>query len=304
MSDTHFSADGDDEHQRSWLERISDAFLRDPRDREELIQILRDAQQRDLLDIEALAMIEGVLQVAEMQVRDIMVPRNQMVVVERDARPEDYLPVLVESAHSRFPVIGEDKDEVVGILLAKDLLSYFAKPSELFDIREILRPVVFIPESKRLNVLLKEFRASRNHMAVVVDEYGGVSGLVTIEDVLEQIVGEIEDEHDYDEGLDIIRTNDGSYAIKALTPINDFNETFGTHFDDEDFDTVGGLVLSQFGHMPKRGETIALDRCRFTVVRADNRRIHLLRMTLLDVPAQESSQGQEPPANDASRADR
>jgi magnesium and cobalt transporter len=267
--------------QRSWLERLSLLFG-EPRDREQLVEVLRDAQRRNLLDAEALAMIEGVLQVSEMQVRDIMIPRSQMIVLDRDASPEEWLPIVIKTGHSRFPVIGESRDEVVGILLAKDLLRHFAEPhSGPFDPREVMRPPVFIPESKRLNVLLKEFRASRNHMAIVVDEYGGVAGIVTIEDVLEQIVGEIEDEHDIEEGAFVLPHGDSRYTIKALTPIPDFNEYFGADFSDEEFDTVGGLVLHGFGHLPKRGEVITIGRFRFKVLRADNRRLHLLQVVPL-----------------------
>ncbi|MEO6696605.1 MAG: transporter associated domain-containing protein [Gammaproteobacteria bacterium] len=272
----------------SWLERLGQAFSGEPQDRDQLIELLRDAQKRNLLDIDALAMTEGVLQVSEMQVRDIMVPRSQMVVVERDVPPEEFLPVIIESAHSRFPVIGESRDEVIGILLAKDLLAYFSAGRKgAFQVRDVLRPAVFIPESKRLNVLLKEFRASRNHMAIVVDEYGGVSGLVTIEDVLEQIVGEIEDEHDVEEENYITKHSDVSYTVKAITPIEDFNKQFGTDFSDEEFDTIGGLVVHDFGRLPKRGEGMELGNLRLRVLRADNRRLHLLRVTL---PASASSE--------------
>lgn len=265
---------------RTWLERLSFALSGEPKDQEQLVELLRDAQQRDLLDPDALAMIEGVLQVAEMQVRDIMVPRAQMVVVERDAPLGQILPVIIESAHSRFPVIGDNRDEVVGVLLAKDLLVYSGPDgSKNFDVRNILRPVVFIPESKRLNVLLKEFRASRNHMAIVVDEYGGVAGLVTIEDVLEQIVGEIVDEHDVDEDAYIKKHNDNVCAVKALTPIEEFNHYFLSNFSDEEFDTIGGLVMQRFGRLPRRGEVISIDRFRFKVLNADGRRIHLLEVT-------------------------
>ena len=268
--------------QRSWLDKISQALLGEPRDREELLQFLRDAQQRNLFDTEALAMIEGVLQVSEMQVRDIMIPRSQIFVVERDAAPEDIMPILVESGHSRFPVIGESRDEIVGILLAKDLLAYFMNGNrEHFNIRNTLRPVVFIPESKRLNVLLKDFRSNRNHMAIVVDEYGGVAGLVTIEDVLEQIVGEIVDESDIEEEEFIKKHSETRYNVKALTPIDEFNEYFKSDFADEEFDTIGGLILKQFGHLPKRGETIVLDKWQFSVLRADNRRIYLLEVKII-----------------------
>ncbi|HFD78901.1 MAG TPA: CBS domain-containing protein [Gammaproteobacteria bacterium] len=267
---------------RSWIDRLSQALLAEPRDREQLIHILREAEGRGLLDADALAMIEGVLQVAEMQVRDIMIPRSQMVVVNRDATPEELLQRAIDSGHSRFPVIGDSRDEVVGVLLAKDLLRYFARAEgESFSMRDNLRPVVFVPESKRLNVLLKEFRASRNHLAVVVDEYGGVAGMVTIEDVLEQIVGEIEDEHDIDEGTFIRKYSDTSYTVKALTPIDEFNEYFGTDFSDEEFDTIGGLVTDRLGRLPKRGETVLLGDMSFQVINADKRRIHLLKLTLL-----------------------
>lgn len=265
---------------RSWLERLSVALLGEPKDREQLVNLLRDAQQRDLLDPDALGMIEGVLQVSEMQVRDVMVPRAQMVVVERDAGLRDILPVATESAHSRFPVIGDSRDEIAGVLLAKDLLTYFGPEGEKsFNVRNILRPAVFIPESKRLNILLKEFRASRNHMAIVVDEYGGVAGLVTIEDVLEQIVGEIVDEHDIEEDAYIKKHNDNVFAVKALTPVDEFNAYFNSNFSDEEFDTIGGVVMQRFGRLPRRGEAISIDRFRFKVLSADSRRIHLLQVT-------------------------
>ena len=271
--------------QRSWIDRLSHALLGEPRDREQLVHVLREAQTRGLFDADAQSMIEGVLQVADMQVRDIMIPRSQMVVVSRDASPGQLVQVAIESGHSRFPVVGESRDEVVGVLLAKDLLRYSSKPDgEHFSIREILRPAVFVPESKRLNVLLKDFRASRNHMAVVVDEYGGVSGMVTIEDVLEQIVGEIEDEHDIDEETFIRKFSEVNYAVKALTPIEDFNEYFGTGFSDEEFDTIGGLVTAQLGRLPKRGETVLLDNMSFQIIRADNRRLYLMKVTLLSNP--------------------
>jgi magnesium and cobalt transporter len=267
--------------QISWLDRLSQALLIEPKDREQLTLLLRNAQQRNLLDADALTMIEGVLEVAEMQVRDIMIPRSQMVVVSDDVSPEEFLPVVIESAHSRFPVIGDNRDEVIGILLAKDLLAYFTQQErENFNIRDILRPAVFIPESKRLNVLLKEFRANRNHMAIVVDEYGGVAGLVTIEDVLEQIVGDIEDEHDFAEDLFIVKHTESRYTAKALTPIDEFNKEFGTDFSDDEFDTIGGLLISKFGHVPARGEETAIGRFKFKVLRADSRRIHLLQLSI------------------------
>jgi magnesium and cobalt transporter len=268
---------------RTWLERLSQRILgEEPPDREQLVEHLREAEQKDLLDAEALSMMEGVLQVSDMQVRDIMVPRSQMVVIDSEQAPEAFVSTIIDSGHSRFPVIGDTRDEVEGILLAKDLLQYFARGNKRrpFDIRDVMRPAVFIPESKRLNVLLREFRSSRNHMAIVADEYGGVGGLVTIEDVLEQIVGEIDDEHDTEEDAYVKSLGDGEYTVKALTPIEDFNEQFGTRFSDQEFDTIGGLVVKAFGHLPERGETQTVGDVRFTVVRADNRRIHLLRMLL------------------------
>jgi magnesium and cobalt transporter len=226
-------------------------------------------------------MLEGVLSVAETQVRDVMVPRSQMVVIERDAPREATMRMVIESGHSRFPVIGDDKDEITGIVLAKDLLRHFAEePDGAFSLREYVRPAIFIPESKRLNVLLKDFRANRNHMAIVVDEYGGVAGLVTIEDVLEQIVGEIGDEHDVDEAEAIAQLAADRWAVRALTPIEDFNEYFGADFSDDEFDTVGGLVIGALGRLPRRGERATVGRFQLKVLRADNRRIHLVEVTV------------------------
>ncbi|MBL8528196.1 MAG: CBS domain-containing protein [Burkholderiales bacterium] len=262
----------------TWLERIGSLLMREPEDREQLVQLLHSAYDRDLLDADALAMIEGVMQVSEMQARDIMIPRSQMDVIDIEDSPDKFVPLVIETGHSRFPVIGDNKDDVIGVLLAKDLLRYYAGEEE-FNVREMLRPAVFIPESKRLNVLLKDFRSNRNHMAIVVDEYGGVAGLVTIEDVLEQIVGEIEDEYDYDEPGDNIVPEKGSgFRVKAITEIGDFNDAFGTTYSDQDFDTVGGLVISRFGHVPKRGEQIVIDGLSFRVLRSDSRRLHVLRV--------------------------
>src|SRR5499425_608979 len=235
------------------LERISAFLTREPEDREELLAVLHGAFEHKLLDADALSIIEGALQVSEMTVRDIMIPRSKMDVVSIDDEPEQFIPFVLETRHSRFPVIGENKDDVVGILLAKELLNYYASP-ESFNLRDTLRPAVFVPESKRLNVLLRDFRANRNHIAIVVDEYGGVSGLVTIEDVLEQIVGDIEDEYDFDESEDdVIPEANGRFRVKAQTEIADFNAQFGTDFEAEEFHTVGGLVLKAFGRLPKRG---------------------------------------------------
>jgi magnesium and cobalt transporter len=265
---------------RSWLERLSDLVSREPRDKEQLMVILRDAEDRDLLSGEMLSMIESVLQVSEMHVREVMIPQSQMIAVSSDSTLEKLLPLVIESGHSRFPVIEDGGNEILGILLAKDLLKYFFnKSNQEFDIKEVLRPAVFVPESKRLDILLKEFRVKRNHMAIVIDEYGHVSGLVTIEDVLEQIVGEIEDEYDIDEDDEIKKHADGHYIVKATTPIDDFNEYFHTDFNDEEFDTIGGLISQGFGHLPKRGEIIKIENYRFKVLHSDNRRIHLLEVT-------------------------
>ena len=264
----------------SLLERISHWLMREPEDREQLIELLHGAYENSLMDADALAMIEGVLQVSEMRVGEIMIPRAQMDVVDINDPPEAFIPHVIETAHSRFPVIDKDRDDVIGILLAKDLLRHYAESDS--DIRGMLRPAVFIPESKRLNVLLKEFRSNRNHIAIVVDEYGGVAGLVTIEDVLEQIVGDIEDEYDFDETEDnIIRENEGVFRVKAGTEIDDFNQTLGARFSDEEFDTVGGLVVSRFGHLPKRGESVKFDGFLFSILRADSRRLHAVRVTRL-----------------------
>lgn len=255
------------------LERLSNFLLREPEDREQLVTLLHSAYENHLMDADSLAMIEGVLQVSEMQVRDIMIPRSQMDVIDISEPPEVFIPRVIETAHSRFPVIEDNKNDVIGILLAKDLLRYYA--GEDFEVRDMLRPAVFIPESKRLNVLLKDFRSNRNHIAIVVDEYGGVAGMVTIEDVLEQIVGDIEDEYDYDEDEDnIIRDEKGRYRVKALTEIADFNEALGTDFSDEEFSTIGGLVVNRFGHLPKRGDEVVIDNLNVKVVRADSRRLH------------------------------
>jgi magnesium and cobalt transporter len=259
----------------SLLERLSTLLLREPEDRDQLIALLHSAFERKLLDAEALSMIEGVLQVAVTQVREVMIPRSQMDMIDVAESPEKFIPFVIETAHSRFPVFEENRDNVIGILLAKDLLRFYAE--EQFSVRDMLRPAVFVPEAKRLNVLLKEFRANRNHIAIVVDEYGGVAGLVTIEDVIEQIVGDIEDEYDFDETEDnILADRSGRFRVKAGTEIADFNNHFGTHFSDEDYDTVGGLVVAHFGRLPKRGETIGIEGFSFQVLRADSRKVHSL----------------------------
>ena len=286
------SVDDDKEADKPTLmERLTAMLLREPDDREELLDVLRGAFERHLIDGDALSMIEGVLAVSEATVRDIMIPRSQMDCVSVDDEVPDFISVVIETRHSRFPVIGESKDDVIGILLAKELLNYYASP-EAFGLRETLRPAVFVPESKRLNVLLREFRANRNHIAIVVDEYGGVSGLVTIEDVLEQIVGDIEDEYDFDESEDnIIPEANGRFRVKAQTEIADFNEQFGTAFSDDEFDTVGGLVLRAFGRLPKRGEATTMEGLRFRVLRADSRRLHTLQVERI-APAASADAGE------------
>lgn len=272
----------------SWVRKLSNLFL-EPQDQDQLIELIRSASERHILDAEALSIVEGALSVSQMQARDIMLPRSQVVMVSRDAPAGETLKLVTETAHSRFPVIDDDRDDVIGILLAKDLLAAVVGSGNFdFDLRELLRPAVFIPESKRLNVLLREFRARRNHMAIVVDEYGGVAGIVTIENVLEQIVGEIEDEHDIDDDAPILQRSEDTYTIKALTTVDDFNEHFDTDWSDEDFDTVGGHVMNQFGHLPQRGEQISIGRYHFTVLRADNRRLYLMKMVVM--PAEEETE--------------
>jgi len=267
----------------TWVEKIGKVFSNQPRDLEELKALLKEACEDGIVDADALARMEGALEVSETQVRDAMIPRSQMVVVQNDSRLDEFLPWIVKSGHSRFPVIGEDKDEVIGILLAKDLLPHLASGAESFDLADTIRPPVVIPESKRLNMLLRDFRASRNHMAIVVDEYGGVSGLITIEDVLEEIVGEIDDEYDEEEEALILPIGDNRYQIQALTPIDDLNEMFDSDLSDDDYGTVGGLLLAEFGRVPEYDDVVVLvDRFEFRVTRADNRRIITLEMNVLD----------------------
>ncbi len=278
----------DSDSKPGFIERLTTLLLREPEDREQLIHILHTAYERNLMDADALTIIEGALQASETRVTDVMVPRAQMDVIDVDDPLAEIVPVVIEAAHSRFPVVDGDRDNVLGILLAKDLLRYFA--GREFDMRDMLRPAVFVPESKRLNVLLREFRVSRNHMAIVVDEYGGVAGLVTIEDVLEQIVGDIEDEYDFDEVGDSIRLDhSGRYRVKATTEIEDFNEAFATHFSDEEYDTVGGLVIRHFGRLPKRGEAVELEGLRIQVLRADSRRVYTLIVERLPQPLPEQA---------------
>ena len=281
-----------------WLKRLAQGFVGEPQNRKELLTILREAAERGLVEPDALGMLEGVLEVGDLQVRDIMIPRAQMVFVRRDDPFEKILPVVVESGHSRFPVMDEDRDDIVGILLAKDLLRlYAAEQRERFDIREYMRPVVFVPESKRLNVLLKEFRRNRNHMALVVDEYGGVSGLVTIEDVIEQIVGDIDDEYDVEDDHDIRKEAERQFTVRGVTRIEEFNEYFGAHLSEEEgFDTVAGLLMKEFGRLPRRGDAAVIDGFEFRVTRADRRRIDALRV----VPPQDVIPPEERPSGNES----
>jgi magnesium and cobalt transporter len=267
---------------KTWLEKIADVFSGEPKSRDDLHEILRDAEHNEIIDRDALKIMEGALHVGDMQVREIMIARAQMEVIKADLSLAKILPIIIDSGHSRYPVIGDSADEVLGILLAKDLLPQILNgDSDNFDIKSLLRPVVCVPESKRLNVLLREFRENRNHMAIVIDEYGGTAGLVTIEDVLEEIVGEIEDEYDVEDDTNIRQISDTDFIVKALTPIEDFNEQFHSELNDDEVDTIGGLLLRNLGHLPQRGETTAIDHFQFKVLNADNRQIHLLRVSPL-----------------------
>lgn len=283
MSDDHPSSTTTEKHERSWLDKLLHAFSAEPKSRDELLEIIKDAADNQLLDQEALSIIEGALDVSSLQAREIMVPRSHIVAIRLEDSPKEYLPQLIESGHSRFPVIGENIDDVKGILLAKDLLPLVLKGTDNFNLESVLRPATIIPESKRVNVLLREFRENRYHMALVMDEYGGITGLLTIEDILEEIVGEIEDETDEEEEASdfIKRVSENDYIIKALTPIENFNEFFDKSFSDEDFDTIGGILMQEFGHLPKRNEVVRIDNMQFRVLYADNRQIHLLRLTIL-----------------------
>ncbi len=272
--------DSDERGGGTWYGRLRRVLTGDAASREDLLDWLRDSHAQTVLDADELAMLEGVLGVSETQVRDVMVPRSQMAVLERDAPRDQLLKAIVDSGHSRFPVIGADRDEVVGILLAKDVLRHFLEtPDADFDISRFIRPATFIPESKRLNALLKEFRGSRNHIAIVVDEYGGITGLLTIEDVLEEIVGEIDDEHDATEAGPIQEQEPGSYHVRALTRIDEFNDFFNASLDNEDCDTVGGLVMHELGHLPRKGESLQIGDFSFRVLQADRRRIHSVEVT-------------------------
>jgi magnesium and cobalt transporter len=276
------------------LKRLSSYLVRSPEDRTELLAVLRHAQQQDLIDADALSMIEGVMQVSELSARDLMVPRSQMDVINIALSASEYLPTVIEAGHSRFPVVEDNRDKVIGIVHAKDLLRLVADPD--LDLRPLMRPAVFIPEAKRLNVLLRDFRINRNHMAIVVDEYGGVAGMITIEDVLEQIVGDIEDEFDFDEESDNIVVSEGAstqgkFRVKAATPIAQFNESFGTQFSDAEFDTLGGLITEQLGRVPRRGDHVMLSGLRFDVIRADARQAQLFQVIRIsDLPEDMSAE--------------
>jgi len=277
---------------KSWLEKVSQLFQGEPQSRDDLVDVIHDAEQREVISEDTREMIKGVLEVSDLRVRDIMIPRAQIVALQIDNTVAELLSTVISSAHSRFPVVNEDKDHIEGILLAKDLLQYgFKNNEEPFSLGQVIRPAVVVPESKRVDVLLKEFRCQRYHMAIVVDEYGGVSGLVTIEDILEEIVGEIEDEFDHDsaEETEIRKVSKQVYMIKALTPIEDFNEEFQTQFSDEEFDTVGGLVSHAFGHLPERNEKVSIDGIEFTVISADTRRLLQLRVKLPDPNTEEKT---------------
>ncbi|MGK0247531.1 MAG: magnesium and cobalt transporter [Oleispira sp.] len=269
---------------KTWLDKLSTLFSDDPNDRQDLKDILREAAERNVVDTETLSILEGALQVSDMQVRDIMVPRSQMVCIKAEESLKEFLPSIIKSAHSRFPVLGEDQDEVLGVLLAKDLLPLILNESlEDFNVKDLLRAAAFVPESKRLNILLKEFRATRNHMAIVADEFGGIAGIVTIEDVLEQIVGEIEDEHDQDDHDSFITQLDNNVRmVKALTTIEDFNQHFETKFDEKEFDTIGGIIIQHFGRVPECDEAITINNWRFKVVNGTGRRINLMEVTPVD----------------------
>ncbi len=267
---------------KSWLEKISQAFSAEAKSDTDVLEFLREAEKNNIIDSDSMSIMEGAMQVTDMQVREIMIPRSQMVMVKASQDPSEYMKDIIESAHSRFPVQGDAPDDILGILLAKDLLNLMLQDKLKKDaLTDVLRPATFVPESKRLNKLLKEFKTTRNHMAIVIDEYGGVAGLVTIEDVLEQIVGEIEDEHDFDDEVMIKKRSDAEYIIKAITPIDEFNEYFGTSMDEDEFDTIGGLILKEFGRVPKRNEQVKFNGFKFTILNADNRSIRLIQANKL-----------------------
>ncbi|SIN97899.1 CNNM family magnesium/cobalt transport protein CorC [Salinivibrio sp. ES.052] len=276
------SQNADGPSRKTFFERLSQFFQADPKDRQELVDVFRDSEQNALIDHDTRDMLEGVMQISDMRVREIMIPRSQMVIVERSQSLEAIINIIIDAQHSRYPVISDDKDHVEGILLAKDLLRYLRPDAENFDIEKVLRPVVVVPESKRVDRLLKEFQEERYHMAIVIDEFGGVSGVVTIEDILEEIVGEIEDEYDDEEEQEIRQLSRHTFSMKALTTLEDFNEHFGAQFQDDVVDTIGGLVMTSFGHLPDRGEEVDIGDFHFKVTSADSRRIIQLQVTIPD----------------------
>ncbi len=280
MTEDQSRKDSDTEHQKSWLSKLANIFTDEPQNKDDLLQILQAAHQNNLVDADALNMMKGAIKVSDLQVRQVMVPRAQMVVIPLTSEIEEVMPIIVDSGHSRFPVVGEDKDELEGILLAKDVLKSFVKDEDDFNLKEIIRPAVVIPESKQVNILLNEFRTTRNHMAIIIDEYGGVAGLVTIEDILEEIVGEIDDEYDDQEDPYVMKVSDQVYRINALTTITEFNEQFRFDFDDTEFDTVGGLVASEAGRLPETGEVITVADLSFKIIKADKRRIEFVEVDL------------------------
>ncbi len=278
MTEDQSRKDSDTENQKSWLSKLANIFTDEPQNRDDLLDILKEAHENGLLDIDALNMMKGALKVSDLQVRQVMIPRAQMVVIPLTSNIEEVLPIIVESGHSRFPVVGEDKDELEGILLAKDVLKSFVKEEDDFNLKEIIRPAVVIPESKQVNILLNEFRTTRNHMAIIIDEYGGVAGLVTIEDILEVIVGEIDDEYDDHEDPYIMKVTEHVYRVNALTTIAEFNEAFELAFDDTEFDTIGGLVASEAGRLPETGEEILVGDLVFKIIKSDKRRIEFVEI--------------------------
>ncbi|SUC32463.1 Magnesium and cobalt efflux protein CorC [Providencia rettgeri] len=282
MSDDNSSSSDNPGPKKGFFALLNHLFHGEPKNRDDLVELIRDSEQNDLIDPDTREMLEGVMDIADQRVRDIMIPRSQIVTLKRNQTLDECLDVIIDSAHSRFPVISEDKDHIEGLLMAKDLLPFMRTDAEPFSIDKVLRQAVVVPESKRVDRLLKEFRSQRYHMAIVIDEFGGVSGLVTIEDILELIVGEIEDEYDDQDDVDVRQLSRHSYSVRALTQIEDFNEAFGTHFSDEEVDTVGGLVMQAFGHLPSRGETITIDNYQFKVAMADSRRILLLHVKIPD----------------------
>ncbi|HGJ5883863.1 CNNM family magnesium/cobalt transport protein CorC [Arsenophonus sp.] len=282
MSDDHPTNNDNHHSKKSFFGRLNQLFHGEPKNRDDLVELIRDSEQKDVIDPDTREMLEGVMNISDERVRDIMIPRSQIVTLKRNQSLDECLDVIIDSAHSRFPVISEDKDHIEGLLMAKDLLPFMRTDAEPFTIDKVLRPAVVVPESKRVDLLLKEFRSQRYHMAIVIDEFGGVSGLVTIEDILELIVGEIEDEYDDEEDIDIRQLSKHAYSVRALTQIDDFNKAFSTRFNDEEVDTIGGLVMQAFGHLPARGEVITIDGYMFKITMADSRKIIQVQVKIPD----------------------